>query len=179
VVLYNNGNKCCSEWKEIHYCVPQGSVLGPVLFLLYISDLPKFICDLSKQIIFADDTSIIVLDKDRTNIKIKINKLFDITNDWFATNLSTINYEKTCFLQFETKNNKMLDIQVSYSNVQISNNSTVSFLGLKIDNLLTWKYHIDVLVVKLNRSCFAVRSVKSILSLETLKMAITRMCISY
>jgi hypothetical protein len=46
----------------------------------------------------------------------------------------------------------------------------VPFLGLKIDNFLTWKDYIDVLIDKLNRSCFAIRSVKSILSLETLKM---------
>jgi hypothetical protein len=64
----------------------------------------------------------------------------------------------------------MLHIQVSYSNIQISNNSDVSFLGLKTDNLLTWKDHIDAFVVKLNRSCFAIQSVKSILYLETLKM---------
>jgi hypothetical protein len=47
-------------------------------------------------------------DKYPTNFKIKINKVFDITNEWFATNLLTINYEKTCILQFQTKN------QVSY-----------------------------------------------------------------
>jgi hypothetical protein len=63
----------------------------------------------------------------------------------------------------------MLDIQVSYLNNQISNNFNASFLGLKIDNYLTWEDHVDELVVKLNRSCFAIWLVKSILSLETLK----------
>jgi hypothetical protein len=103
VVLHNNGDKCCSEWKEIHYGVPQGSVLGPIFFLLYINDLPKLICDLSKPIPFADDTSIIILDKDPTNFKIKTNKLFVITNEWFATNLLTINYEKTNFFTGSNK----------------------------------------------------------------------------
>jgi hypothetical protein len=65
--------------------------------------------------------------------------LFDVTNEWFATNQLTINYEKTCFLQFQTKNSKPLDIHISYLNNQISSNSDVSFLGLKIDNFLTGK----------------------------------------
>ena len=55
-------------------------------------------------------------------------------NEWFTKNLLTINYEKTCFLQFRTKNSKMLDIQVNYLNKQISSNSNISFLGLEIDN---------------------------------------------
>jgi hypothetical protein len=86
--------------KEIQYGVPQGSVLGPVLFLLYINDLPKIISELSKPILFADDTSIIISNKDPTNFKIKLNKLFDTINEWFTKKLLTINYEKTCFLQF-------------------------------------------------------------------------------
>jgi hypothetical protein len=64
----------------------------------------------------------------------------------------------------------MLDIQVSYRNNQISSNTNVSFLGLKTDNFLTWKDYMCVLIDKLNRSCFAIRSVKSILSVEALKM---------
>jgi hypothetical protein len=63
----------------------------------------------------------------------------------------------------------MLDIQVSYLNNQISNNFNVLFLRLKIDYYLMWKDLIDELVAKLNRSCFAILSVKSILSLEILK----------
>jgi hypothetical protein len=92
VILHKNGNKCCSEWKEIQYGVPQGSVLGPLLFLLYINDLPKIISELSKPILFADDTSIIISDKDPTNFKIKINKLFHMINEWFTKNLLTLNY---------------------------------------------------------------------------------------
>jgi hypothetical protein len=104
VVLYNNENKCCSEWKEIHYGVPQGSVLGPIFFLLYINDLLKLICDLSKPIVFADDTSIIILDKDSANFKIKTNKLFDIASEWFATYLLKINYKKKLiFYSFKQK----------------------------------------------------------------------------
>jgi hypothetical protein len=79
-------------------------------------------------------------------------------------------WKNLLFLQFQTKDSRMLDIQVSYRNNQISTNTNVSLLGLKIDNYLTWKDYIDVLINKLNRSCFAIWSVKSILSLETLKM---------
>jgi hypothetical protein len=83
VILHREGNKCCFEWKEIQCGESQGSVLGPVLFLLYINDLPKIISDLSKPVLFADDTGIFISDKDPTNCKIKINKLFNIINKWF------------------------------------------------------------------------------------------------
>jgi hypothetical protein len=73
-----------------------------------------------------------------------------------------VNYKlwKNVFFTVSTKNSKMLDIQVSYWNNQILSNANISFLGLKICNLLTWKDYIDVLIDKLNRSCFAIQSVK-------------------
>jgi hypothetical protein len=91
-------------------------------------------------------------------------------NEWFERSLLVINYENTCFTQFRNKNSKSLDIQVEYSNRRIPSTSDISFLGIKIDKFLTWGMHIEVLINKLNKSCFAIRSLKSILSLDTLKM---------
>jgi hypothetical protein len=66
---------------------------------------------------------------------------------------------EACFLQFQTKNNKILDIQVSYLNNQISNNFNISFLGLKIDNYLTWEDHTDEVVVKQILFCNMIRKI--------------------
>jgi hypothetical protein len=66
VILYKNGSKCCSAWKEIQCGVPQGAVLG-LLILLYINDLPGNLSDLAKPVLFADDTSILIFDKNPMN----------------------------------------------------------------------------------------------------------------
>jgi hypothetical protein len=61
-------------------------------------------------VLFADD--ILIFDKNPMNFKFKTNRLFFKINEWFERNLSVINYEKTCFTQFQNKNCKSLDIQV-------------------------------------------------------------------
>jgi hypothetical protein len=86
--------------------------LGPLLFLLYINDLPGNLSDLAKPVLFADDTSILILNKNLMNFKFKKNRLFAKINEWFERNLLVINYEKTCFTQFQNKNSKSLDIHV-------------------------------------------------------------------
>jgi len=89
-----NGNYF-SIWEEIKHGVPQGSILGPLLFLFYISDLPKAINNKSIPILFADDTSILITSPNKNNFHIKITAAFNFINEWLNTNLLSINFNKT------------------------------------------------------------------------------------
>ena len=77
--------------------VPQGSVLGPLLFLLYINDLPNAISDLSTPILFADDTSLIVSSPESLQLEEDINAVMQNLNKWFHSNLLFLNYKTHFF----------------------------------------------------------------------------------
>jgi hypothetical protein len=74
VVLNNHSSSSCSKWGEITHGVPQGSILDPLLFLLYINDLPQITNGNSKIILFADDTSIIITNPNPSNFEKSVNK---------------------------------------------------------------------------------------------------------
>jgi hypothetical protein len=152
VSLNKNSTEYYLYWELFRHGVPQGSTLGPSFFLLYINDLPKVISDISKPILHADDTSIVIFDKVSEKFKFKINTAFDRINKWFQSNFLSLHFEKTKFLQFLTKNSHEIDIQVSYDNNKIDNTHNIKFLGLIVDTSLSWKNHIDQLVCKLNKS---------------------------
>ena len=90
--------------------VPQGSVLGSLLFLIYVNDLPKTINDKTVPILFADDTSIIVKSSNSKDFQINMVAAFNCVNKWFKVNLLSINVEKTHHIQFKAKNKPTLDI---------------------------------------------------------------------
>jgi len=79
-VLINNGfsnNTTFSEWGKIKHGTPQGSIIGPLIFLFYINDLPNIIADSSKPVLFADDTSIIIANPSPSKFKEVINNIID------------------------------------------------------------------------------------------------------
>jgi hypothetical protein len=78
-------NSTSSEWEIIKHGVPQGSILGPLFFLVYVNDLPKVI------ILYADDTSVTISNPSLQDLEINMNKLFVDINEWFKTNLLSLN----------------------------------------------------------------------------------------
>jgi hypothetical protein len=100
-------NKLTSEWEKVKYGVPQGSILGPLLFLVYINDLPRTINNYAEYVLFADDTSIIIANNNIQEYKLNIKLAMQEINNWFANNLLTVNFNETYFFyNFSQKNKK-------------------------------------------------------------------------
>ena len=87
MVLNNYSSSSCSNWGEISHGVPQGSILGPLLFLLYINDLPQITNDNSKIVLFTDDTSMLITNPSPLNFEKSVNENIQGINEWFNTNL--------------------------------------------------------------------------------------------
>jgi hypothetical protein len=99
-----NPNECSARGR-IRHRVPQGSILGPLLFLLYIIDLPKIINDKTVLILFADDTSLLVTSLNYDDLRVNIYTAFHNINEWFKANQLAINFNKTHYIQFTASNN--------------------------------------------------------------------------
>ena len=151
-LLYNeNGNFTLSSWGKVEHGVPQGSVLGPLLFLIFINDLPKFINRTSVPILFADDTSILVSHPNSYVFHDTINTVFHTLNDWFRNNLLSLNLAKTHFIKFVTKNNSPTEINITYDDKQIPILTSTKFLGINVTCTLTWSNHTDFLTKKIKQ----------------------------
>jgi hypothetical protein len=111
-----SSNITTSTWAKIEHGVPLGSVLGPLLFLIFKNDLPKFVNDKSVPILFADETSILLSRTNPTNVNNNINTVFKILYDWFKQNLLSLNFTKTHFINFTTKNNNQIEITNNNNN---------------------------------------------------------------
>ena len=144
--------------------------MGPLLFLFCINDLPKAINNKPVPILFADDTSILITSPNKNDFQLKITTAFNFINEWLNTNLLSINFNETHYVQFITKNKPKSDIKITYNNKHISTISSIKFLGICINDTINWKYHIEYVLPKLSVVCYAVRIIKPYMSLETLKI---------
>ena len=128
VILQNNSPDSRSKWGKITHGVPQGSILGPLLFLLYINDLPQITHENSKVTLYADDTSIIITSPNPSNHENTVNKIFEDINRWFNSNLLSLNHEKTHYMQFRNKNSSPIDLNIGHENKKITKTSSIKFL---------------------------------------------------
>jgi predicted transport protein len=119
-----------SACEKIIDGVPEGSVLGPLLFPIYVNDLPKTVNDKTVSILFADDTSIILKSPNSKYIQTNMVANFYCVNKWFKVNLLSINVDKTHSIQFKTKNKSMLDINIVCNDNIITTLPSIKFMGV-------------------------------------------------
>lgn len=139
-VNYNNLNSSLSAIKN---GVPQGSVLGPILFLLYVNDLPSVVSRQSSVVLFADDTTILTRGDEAMS-----RESLDVTKIWFAANKLKINESKTQNMLFSTDK-------------FATKSKPVKLLGITFDTSLNWSSHIDTLCSKLSTQLFLMRQLRS------------------
>ena len=163
-----------SSLKPIKCGVPQGSILGPLLYLIYVNDIENS-CD-SNILSFADDTTIYSSHSDINSLlkwEMYINNLYT----WFCTNKLSLNAGKTKYIIIKPRQ-RHCDISgrnISINNVsltRIGNNcseTSTKFLGILIDENLSWKQHISYLNSKISKTLFTIKQVKHFLPYDSLK----------
>ena len=102
--------------------------MGPLLFLLYINDLPKILNKTSAPIIFADDTSILCTQSNLIDLKKKnISIVFTTLNKWLEADQLSLNFNKTNYVHFTTKRNMSVNLQIGFNNNFITNSFYTKF----------------------------------------------------
>ena len=155
-------NGSLSESRILRCGIPQGTILGPLLFLLYINDLPNCLLN-SEPRLYADDTHLTYSDKDVYSIQESLNRDLLNINQWLIANKLTLNLTKTEFMLIGSRQ-KLKNLPISrtleINGTQISRVDVTKSLGVLIDEHLTWSNHIDSISKKISSGTGAIKRIR-------------------
>ena len=140
-----------SSVRDITCGVPQGSVLGPILFLLYINDLPNISKKL-KFFLFADDTNIYFDSDNLKKLECIMNKELKKLREWLCINRLSLNISKTKFILFCPKNKPKFPINITINKKPVGETDSIKYLGILLDSNLNFKKHTAELNKKISRA---------------------------
>ena len=162
-------NVTSSSTKTIYCGVPQGSILGPILFLLYINDLSN-LCKHTGPFLFVEVffSNLFISDKDPHNLENQLNKELENISVLLKINKLSLNIKKTHYLMFTRKRKMSADISLNIDSNVITEVSSTKFLGVFLDNKLIWKKHIDYIVAKLSRGIGLISKARKLLNADAL-----------
>ena len=145
-----------STLESISCGVPQDSILGPILFLLYINDIYR--CSALLQFfLFADDTTILYSSKNIVELIDTVNKELLTLTDWFRANKLSLNVSKTNYIIFQNYKTNFINPDVILDSKAITKVQSTKFLGVEIEYKLTWKDHIQIVEKKISFAIFIIK----------------------
>ena len=141
-------NGACSSWKSIVCGVPQGSILGPLLFLIYINDLP-LVCKSLDVILFADDTNLTAINKDDNSVQEDLQSI----NNWLIANKLILNKDKTVQMNIRNKNSASKSM-FKFDDVSIEVRNLCKYLGIYVDSKLSFQSHKEYIRKRLSKQWY-------------------------
>ena len=167
-ILSSTGTLEYSAYHPLTYGTPQGSCLGSLLFLIFINDLHYSVTH-GISLLFADDTTLLHSHKDLRYLKWTVEEDLNSLMDWFKANKLTLNLDKTVCVLFNNKS-KNKELTLDIGTYRLHSSETVKFLGVWIDNKMTWTKHISTLIVKLKQNMHLLKLSNKFLNKDTKKL---------
>ena len=162
------------SFKPISYGVPQGSILGPLLLIIYINDLPSFVKE-AEFTMYADDTSLYKDLRTAQDLSDELIPAFVKICEWLKMNELALNVLKTEFMMIGTLQRlNMLDQtaettpNISVDSCQIRRVKSVKYLVLIVDDTLTWDEHVDYISTKISRNIGIIKCIRTFLPRHSL-----------
>ena len=169
-----------SDFCTLTCGIPQGSILGPLLFILYINDLPS--CGVySKPRMYADDTTLTSAAEDPDTLQVKMNSDLDATQTWLKMNKLTLNVKKKYMLIGSRPKLDLVsnNFAVKVDNIPIERVTVYKSLGVSVDEDLTWKAHIEEISKKISAGLSVLKRISPTIPFETRQIMYKALILPY
>ena len=165
----STGRTEISDTYDIDFGTPQGSCLGPLVFLIFCNDLQLHL-EHMMCFQFADDTTLLYGHRNRHYMRYCIESDLENLQDWFNANKLTLNLKKTVYMLFRAKKDDDFAFDLKLNGVMIPRVTSTKFLGTWIDDQLSWKEHLSKLCTRLNAKLGLLYKSKNLLTVHSKKL---------